>query len=198
MKQKKGLLQKLGLMPKYSEISLFLTAFTFLLTILPTVQSVNSILEISTNLANLIFVVIPFFLGLIFSIYYAFSKSPTPRLAKFFMLFFVLATNFIAALFALGTIIHIGSSVVVMIFPIINVINSILILSFFRAGVVNADCVADKNATYKELTVGSICVLAIVFISQYILKNMLTITFSICLSYSSIVNNYVTKILDRK
>jgi hypothetical protein len=192
-----NLFQKIGLIPRYTEVSLFLTALTFILVYLSNDEATRAVAGFATISPHVFLLFIFFVFGLFFSFYYALSDKETPGIAKFCMLIFVILTNFGVALFAF---ISISKEVhdYYIIFPAVNVINALIILTLFRAQIVDTNCISDKNARPVELAVGSLAVLILFLISQYLLKNYWAITFSICLSYSVMINDAFTKTFFRE
>jgi|WetSurMetagenome_2_1015567.scaffolds.fasta_scaffold120310_2 hypothetical protein len=192
-----NLFQKIGLIPRYTEVSLFLTALTFVLVYLSNNEAASIVTGFAVLSTRMFLLFIFYVLGLIFSFYYAVSDKETPSIAKLCMLIFIMLTNLGVALFAF---ISISREVhdYYIIFPALNVINALIILTLFRAKIVDENCISDENARPVELLIGSAAVLILFLISQYVLKNYWAITFSICLSYSSIINDAVTRTLFRE
>ena len=192
-----NLFQKIGLIPKYTEVSLFLTALTFVLIYLSNSEAARAVTGFATIDPRTFLLFILFLLGLIFSFYYAVSDKETPRFAKVCMLMFIMLTNLGVALFAFVSISREVHDYYI-IFPALNVINAVVILVMFRAEIVDERCISNENARPVELLIGGTAVLILFLISQYILKNYWAITFSVCLSYSSIINGALTKTLFRE
>jgi hypothetical protein len=189
-----NLFQKIGLIPRYTEVSLFLTALTFTLIYAANNEAPRAVTGLATISPAAFLLFIVFLLGLIFSVYYALSDKETPGFAKVCMLMFVILANFGAALFAFASISREANGYY-LIFPALNLINAVMLLLMFRGGMVNEECVSNENAKPIDLFIGTASVFVLFLISQYILKNYWAITFSVCLSYSSAINDAVTKTL---
>ena len=190
-----GILEWLGLIPKYTETSLFLTALTFTLLYL-TDDGIRDTLESFASgyydPRGMIFLLI-FFAGLIYSFYYALSDKKTPAFARTCMLIFVVFTNFGVG-FSSGLYILKSSEGYLAIFPIMNLINAILLIIMFRAKIIDEACISDENASRPEILVGSAALLIIFAFSHYIMHNYWALTFSICLAYSTMINEFFTRI----
>jgi len=182
-------LQRVGLIPRFTEVSLFLSSVTFLL-LLSDAEFVRALSGFAfTNFA--VMIPIAYLLGLIFSFYYAISNKKTPLFAKVCMLLFVILTNFWVAFFAFISILREGNGYYI-IFPLLNLIQAFIILSLVSV-VMNERCISDENAKPVELFIGTLLICFLFLISHFVLKNYWAITFSICLSYSSVINDAVTK-----
>ncbi len=183
-KEWKDKLNKIGLIPKYSEVYLFLVAVTFLLLFVLNKQFRYFLLE-----WIILFLLI--FIGIPFSIYYAFSSKKPTKYARDCMTTFVVILNCFIALDLVFYIMSISKNFLLYLFPILNLINAYLLMTL---NLDSDDLYLNKNAKRHEIVIGFIFLLIVFIISNYILKNYWAITFSICLVYSSMLNKLVTKL----
>jgi len=95
-----NLFQKIGLIPKYTEVSLFLTALTFVLVYLSNSEAASIVTGFAVLSTRMFLLFIFYVLGMVFSFYYAISDKETPGIAKLCMLMFIMLTNLGVALFA--------------------------------------------------------------------------------------------------
>ena len=197
----KNILIKMGIIPRYSEVSLFLMSLTFLLLFFT-----NSIIgkEIysflighnndPTDLIASIFFVIIIFLGAILSIYNGFVKRKKEDIEKYCMLFFAVIINSVIGIIAASYIIM-HSEGYLIIFPILNIVESFLTLLIFRyTSAIDIDAISDEDARTNEIKIGIIATIIIFILSQYVFKNFWAITFSICLAYVAFVNDILSSL----
>ena len=92
------------------------------------------------------------------------------------MLFFAVIINSYIG-FKSGTYILSKSSDLWIIFPILNILNSVSLILLFKMGVINENSISDENTNYWELVIGSFVLITIIFISNFIYKNYWAITF---------------------
>ena len=98
-KLKQGWLYKLGLIPTYTEVTLFLMGLTFLLLLFSNIVFLEEMFNFLLDDFDLemIGVVIFFVIGLGMSIYHSFSNKKVTRASKNLMLFFAIIINFMLA-----------------------------------------------------------------------------------------------------
>jgi uncharacterized membrane protein YhdT len=191
---KRNWLKKMGIIPKYTEVSLFLISLTFLLLL--TIDA-----SFRKELFNLIFGEIdevtllapPLILaGLILSTYHVFSRRLITKTEKQIMLAFAVSINFLAGTSA-GIYILKQSKGLWIIFPILNIVSAFLLAILFRAEIIREDSILDKQAKKLEIFLGVILVSIIFFVSHFVFKNYWAITFSISTSYATNLNEIISK-----
>jgi len=130
-------------------------------------------------------------LGMVFSVYYAFSIKPISRGNKNLILFFVLFVNlFIAFTIADYAFNHPGF--IPITFSILNIIIAYLsFIALVRSIKDRSVNISDKQPEKFELIIGSIIVICLFYISHYILNNFWAITFSICMVYAVSINRFI-------
>jgi uncharacterized BrkB/YihY/UPF0761 family membrane protein len=131
--------------------------------------------------------------GAFLSTYHVFTKRLMTKLEKQVMVTFAVFTNFIAGYFA-GEHILKQSKGIWIIFPILNIASAVLLLFLFRMGVIKEDSISDKQAKKSEIILGAIFVFITFLVSQYFFKNYWAITFSVCTSYATNLNEVFNKI----
>jgi len=193
-KLKQGWSYKLGLVPTFTEVALFLMGLTFLLLLFSNIVFLEEILNFLLDDFDprTIVVIIFFIVGLVMSVYHAFSNKKVSRASKKFMLFFAVIINFLVGFFA-GFYILRNTKGFLVILPIINIISAFLLISLMRLGKITTMSISDKQAKLRELVLGAIMVVIIFTISQYIFHNYWAITFSLCLVYATNINNFINK-----
>jgi len=197
MAEKRGgtdnFLQRVGLIPKYSEISLYLTALTFVLLFLTNREVGDILFNFFPRDFEGILLLFIFFAGLLSSFYCVVSDEVTPKFIKSCMLIFVIFTNLGVAVYG-GLYILKNVEGFFIVFPVLNMVNAVLLLLLLRVNVIDEASISDENARPCEVLVGSVSLVVLFMFSQYLLGNFWAVTFSVCLAYSSMVNDFVTRV----
>jgi hypothetical protein len=234
----KEYLKELGIIPQYTEISLFLIGLTLLLFLFANFTIIKDAIgffidhvkNINLNITDFLNSKIPtkeqkvidnildsllaiiiiggvlgaLVFGWFLSIYHVFAEKPMSIFEKKLILFFVTLTLIIVAISAyfhsIEKVLESKQSIIWFIFPVFNLVGGFLFLAlaFPQEDVVSPKLIADKQAKREEVIVGTIAVFIIFFISNYILKNHWSITFSICTSYAALFNEMISRLLFRK
>ncbi len=108
------------------------------------------------------------------------------------MIAYAIITSIMVSLFAVSFAIE-NTMGVSIIFPILNIADIIILWSFFDNNIINESYIINKPARGYEIIIGSIIILVIFIISQYVFKNYWAITFSICLVYAMSLNENICK-----
>jgi DNA-directed RNA polymerase subunit RPC12/RpoP len=176
------------LIPTYDELSLFLTAATLIL-----LYVVNTAMreQIHNWIAghNYVWVYIMgaiFLCGLGLSVYHVFTTREKTDVEKWGMLIFAVLANAISGIVA-GLYVLRGDNARnwLIIFPIWNIINGVLLLLMLRLKVIDEECVADRDAMASEVIIGLVAVIIIFVFCNYVFKLHWAITFSICTIYAT-------------
>ncbi|MBU1046043.1 hypothetical protein KJ616_02905 [Patescibacteria group bacterium] len=191
---KKGWLYKLGLIPTFTEVVLFLTGLTFLLLLFLNTLFLEEFFDFFLRDFDLemIGIMIFFIIGLVMSFYYVFSNKIIPRKSKGYILLFAVIINFLVGFFA-GFYALTRAKGFVIIFPSVNIISAFLLLFFVRINLITTKSILDKQAKLSEILIGSIIVIVVFTISQYVFHNYWAITFSLCLVYATNINHFISK-----
>jgi uncharacterized membrane protein YhfC len=72
-----------------------------------------------------------------------------------------------------------------IIFPLWNIINGVLLLAMFRMKIIDTECIIDRDATATQVIIGLIAVLVLLIFCNYVFKLHWSITFSICIIYTT-------------
>lgn len=185
--QEKTWLYRLGFIPKYTEITLFLMGYTFLLLL-----TINPLFRREFFEAKYLphFILIGI-VGIILSVYHVFSKRLMLNIEKYLILIYAISISFIVGCYS-GIYALEHSQGIWVIFPALNIVSAFFLFFLFRTSVL------DKQARKSEIILGIILVSIILFISHYILKNYWAITFSISTFYATNLNEIFNKIFPLK
>lgn len=186
----------------YDEETLLLISSSVILLFIYNLEFRELIFGFSNMSMEAFFVSLTLFIGIVLTIYNAFSRNNIGKLQKKIMLFFVIFVNYLAGVIASFYIIDKDwfgeTTIFIIIFPLINIYNAINLSFLFLSGAIDINSILNKNME-KYKIVPSFIVIGIIFIiSQFVLKNYWALTFSLCILYATIVNKYIEKIFFRK
>jgi len=184
---------RMGIIPKYTEVVLFLMSLTFLLLFINNPLFKEEFLDFFFSGSDVWLSIggIAILYGIYLSIYHAFSEKKITKRTKFVMLFFAVVVSALVGLKAGFYILEQPGQGFFIIFPILNIASALLLLILFRVDVITISSISDRQAKRSEIILGSIAVLFILLVSQFILKNYWAITFSMCVAYATDVNEII-------
>jgi len=164
------------LVPTYDKLSLFLMAVTLILLYLANGQT-------ESTTYRTIFSLVLIFLVVLFS--QLSTSRKTSDFKKKVMLFFAVLTNAITGIIA--GIYLLSTSVFrwLLVFPIWNIINGVLMFLMVSLRVIDEECISDRKATVVDIILGLAAVLVIFIVCNYVFKLYWAITFSICIVYTT-------------
>jgi len=172
--------------PQYDEIVLFTMSFTCILLLLTSVLThYSDIQSISPTEYDprIIVAVFIFFAGLVLSLYHAFFDRPKTSLQKSFMLFFAILVNAFSGFMAGGyDLAHARGWLII--FPILNMLNCVILLFMWRSGVLDESSISDQHAPRGQILLSAAMVLLLYYLCHVIYNFPWIQTLSICLVYS--------------
>lgn len=173
--------------PVYDELSLFLMAVTLILLGLanaPMREQIHNWMK-SQSVHIYLWAVIVLG-GVCLSIYHVFTTREKTDIEKMIMLIFAVLTNAGAGIVA-GVYVIKNSDVHnwLIVFPIWNIINGVLLLLMLRFRIIDTECISDRDATITDVIIGLAAVLVIFILCNYVFKLYWAITFSICIIYAT-------------
>jgi hypothetical protein len=187
-------LRALGFIPQYSEITSYLISITFLLLLV-----VNSELrdiffpsDFSYNRRAFIFPIL--LIGIIFSIYNAFKNRIITTTEKHLILFLIVIVNIFMAISA-GVYTLEEAQGWLIAFPLLNIFNALFLFALFKSKILNEKAIGNRQVKKKEVILGTISIILILLISQYVFSHYWAITFSICLVYATMIVDLSNKII---
>ena len=125
-----------------------------------------------------------FMLGMFLCMYHVFTKRRKTEAEKGIMLLFAVsinaATGFIAGFYMLKE-----SPGWLFLFPVWNIINSILLIVMQYVNLFDEDRISDRDATITQVILGSVAILIIFYICNNVFKLHWAITYSICIIYTT-------------
>ncbi|OGW40246.1 MAG: hypothetical protein A2X58_08485 [Nitrospirae bacterium GWC2_56_14] len=176
------------LIPHYDELVLFTMSLTCLLLLVTGVLS--HMPEIATSSRQFdpgifipfIFIAI-FMAGLILSLYHAFVDRPKTEIQKSFMLFFAVLINVFSGFMGSGYSLTTANGWFIV-FPIINMINSMILLFMWRYGHFDESSISDQQASKGQVMLAGTMVLILFYLCHVVYEFIWIQTLSVCLVYS--------------
>jgi DNA-directed RNA polymerase subunit RPC12/RpoP len=174
--------------PSYDELTLFLMAAAFISLYFANSTMREQIYKGITAFDDLrvYFLVVVIMGGMGLSIFHIFTRRTKSDYEKRIMLIFAVLTNAISGIAAgVDVIRNTDSPNLLIVFPLWNIINGVLMLLLMRGGFINERCIADRDATAGEVIFGLLAMLVIFIFCNYVFKLYWAITFSICIIYAT-------------
>jgi len=188
------------LIPTYDKLSLFLMAVTFILLYATNIKMLSQTRDLIHRFAtdpkyqrlfNTILIYLAGFLFLVLII-------PREKIdyKKWIMLGFAVLTNTGTGIIA-GVYVIRNTAVInwLLVFPVWNIINSVLMLLMVSLRVIDEECISDRKATLVQIILGLTAVLVIFILCNYVFKMYWAITFSICMVYTTSFDRALQNVL---
>lgn len=174
--------------PVYDELSLFLMSVTLIFLYAGNSQMQGIIRYVIAHIreGGILILSLAYLTGFGLSLYHVFVSREKTSFEKMIMMLYAVVTNAGTGIIAGWYVIKHGSiHNWLLIFPIWNIINSVLLLLMLRFRIVDEECISDRDATAKQVILGLIAVFVIFIICNYVFKLHWAITFSICIIYTT-------------
>ena len=81
-----------------------------------------------------------------------------------------------------------------IIFPLWNIINGIILLAMLRLKMIGMDCISEHNATHAQVRLGLIATIIMFICCQYFFRLHWAITYSICIAYTTSLDKSVRSV----
>ncbi len=151
---------------------------------------------------GVIFLFLPFSVGLVLSVFHAFSTRRKAFPEKATMLFFAVAISAVTGLYAGWLILKAATHILWSIVALWNLIYAGLLILKFEHVVVeddlDGDYVSDTDATLGEIIFASISVLVILLSCHYWFDLPWAITYSVCIAYITSFDRALRKVCLRR
>jgi hypothetical protein len=181
--------EKFGfLIPTYDAMSLFLMAVTWILLYIVNNQLNQTIQTflMTQHWSLIIYVLTIPAAFLIIGIYQIFIKREKSDFERTIMLWFAIVTNILTGIVASVYIIkNIEVRNWQLIFSIWNIVNAVVLYLMLVADFIDENCIVDRQTTPAQIVLGTAVTIVIVLICNYVLKLHWSITFSICIVYTT-------------
>lgn len=152
---------------------------------------------------SIIFLLLPFALGMGLSVFHAFSRKAKTSYEKGLMLFFAVGISGATGIYMGWHMLRGPGSIWLLPFAIWNVAYSgLLILKFESIVVLENDWegpyVSDRDATMGQIVFGSAAAIVILLLCGYWLKLHWVITYSICITYTTGIDRQIQRLLGKR
>lgn len=178
------------LIPTYDKLSLFLMTVTLILLYVGNSQVRDWMRDLTQagHSESIVFLTVFnfFFILCIILFFQILVPSEETDFKKKIMLFFAVLINAITGIIA-GTYVvrNATASNWLLVFPIWNIINCVLLLLMLYFRIIDEDCISDRKATFVQTIIGLTAVLFVFILCNYVLKLHWAITYSICIVYTT-------------
>ena len=198
MEQEKRNLFAWLFIPRYNELALFLMSFAFVLLFFTHADlRAASFKPLFGNFNLRVLIALGLFvLGIMFSLYHVFTAREKTEGEKAVMLFFAAIVSGLSGI-AAGIHILKNSHGILIVFPIWNLVNGILLLIMYRFEMIDESSIVDDNATTFQVISGSMVVVATLIVCRFVFKMYWAITFSICVTYASNLNGMLQSLFSK-
>jgi hypothetical protein len=179
------------LIPKYDSMSVFLMAITWILVLLTNPKSTNRLSDFLSHFPtkypvwNTLMAYLALFaiIGLCF--YMVLSGRYKTDVEKKLMAVFAAITTIVTA-YACWIYLKKSHQIIDwrIIFPLWNIFNARILLQMLISGVINEDCVGDRQPSLLQVFLGLTAVITIFIFCNYKFDMYWAVTFSICIAYT--------------
>jgi len=195
------------LLPRYDSLTLFALSSAFVLLLLldpkaprhPWALAVPISKELGEPLARVVWSLAEHFailvplaaIGMVLSLLGVFYPKPKPKEVKWLMLCFAVVVTAGTGLYA-GYLMLTTARSWLMVFPAWNILNSVVPLLLFRAGLLDTEVIVDTAARFWQVIVTLVVTAALLMVCLYIFELHWAVTYSICVGYTTSLNHAVT------
>jgi hypothetical protein len=184
--------------PTYDELSLFLMAVTLIVLYLTNGRMREEVIGFAMRGDILrLCIYLPIFLaGMFLSLYHVFTPRAKTDIEKGIMMLFAVTMNAASGIIA-GLYMWKHFRGWLVIFPIWNIVNGILLLLMLRLKIIDEECISDRNMTAAQVIIGLAAVLSIFALCNFVFHLYWAITFSICIVYTTSFDKAVQSVFPR-
>jgi hypothetical protein len=168
------------LVPTYDELSLFLMAVMLIVLYLANGGMRDDVNRFAMRLDKwrLFISAMVLLAGMLLCLYHVFTPRKKTDAEKVLMMLFAVTMTAASGIIA-GLYLWKQCFGWLLIFPIWNIVNGVLLVLMWRCNIIDEDCIADRDATIPQVIIGLIAVLAIFIFCNYVFKLHWSITYSI-------------------
>ncbi len=169
--------------PRFDNLTLFTFSVTLILLFSVNGQMYEDLYKAFFMDGRIMALLIASAAGMVFSFFNVFFKREKSEFEKLFMLIFAVCVTGGTGIYA-GILMLKEHSGWLMIFPLWNIANGIVILALFRLGIIGTECVTDEAATLFQIALSIITVSVLLLVCQYAFRLHWATNFSICACYA--------------
>ncbi len=189
--------------PKYDELTIFMMTVALLLLFFFDGSFRGKVFwlvaEFGSDAFRVVILILLFLAGGLLSVYHVFTERRKTSIEKGAMLFFAVMTNALCGMLASGHILKNWGDApgILIVFPLWNFINCLLLLILLRVGVINETSVSDENARSGEVIFGFLITLGIFVLCRFVFELYWAVTFSICAVYATSFSDALAAVFGR-
>jgi hypothetical protein len=184
------------LLPSYDEITLFTLSFAIIVLYLMSGKFREDIYKAITTAGNghIIAYGLVAAAGMFLSFVNIFLRIEKYDSEKYLMLFFAVVVTAGTGIYS-GYIILGESKGWLLIFPIWNIINGVILLFLLRLGALDTECIVENGFDFLQVLASVASVGVILGLCNYVFKMHWVISYSICVCYTITINDAIHSVL---
>jgi hypothetical protein len=196
-------LKRTGFLPTYSEGGLFLMSLALILLLITSRELWSDILTVLEAVSDssrggwiaiLMFFIIP--VGILYSIFHAFTKTKKDKWAKFYMFHFAIWMNIFSG-YAVAMHVFNTATWYFIILSIWNFLNVGLLMWLYDRNYINESSINKREVRWIELLFGSLLIISLWILGEIILGWYWAVTFSLSVGYATALNQNVKKLFPK-
>jgi hypothetical protein len=188
-------------LPRYDDATLFTLSITLLLLLAVNAQlqdDIKTLLAFKEHIDPRLYVLAAaFVLGMLLSLVNVFIRRQKSGFEKSAMLIFAVVVTAGAGIYA-GFKMFESYRGWLMIFPIWNIINGVLLLLYVRAGVITTKCITDETASFFDIASSLVVITILLGLCQYFFKLHWVYTYSIVVCYTMSLHSVLQDFLPKR
>ena len=191
----KRIIQFFTFIPSYDEMSLSLISVAFLILVFtnPT-QGIAMYKHMPISLQLFTLLSVAFFVaGMGFSIYHVFTTRQKTAPERLLMFFFAIMANYASCILA-GVYIFKSMSGWVLVFPILNIINGIILTLRCGFNFIDEYIISDEDVTIRQMLIGLLAICFVLVMCQNVFHLYWGLTFSICVTFATSLSSLVRRV----
>jgi hypothetical protein len=183
-------------LPSYDEITLFTLSFAFVLLCLVSGRLREDLYRMASSVhsGKVIIIALLAAAGMFLSFVSIFFPREKYDSEKWLMLLFAVVVTAGTGIYS-GLMILRESKGWLLIFPIWNIINGVILLVLLRFGVLDTDCIVENDFNFLQVLVSAVSVGIILGLCHYVFKMHWVISYSVCVCYTITINDAIYNIL---
>jgi hypothetical protein len=156
-----------------------------------------------TATMSILFLFLPFGLGMVLTVFHAFSEKNKSSLEEGLMLFFAVAISAGTGIYIGWYILRGGGNILLILFGICNLVYSVLLIYQFERIVFtekdfDGAYISGRNATMGEILSSSVSATILLLCCKLLVKFDWIISYSICITYATSLERQIRKLLVKK
>jgi hypothetical protein len=187
--------------PRYDDLTLFTLSVTLLFLLMTNGQLQNSLVTFLTSgYQHLGFYVLLAMWagGMVLSMVTVFFDRRKSDFEKHLLLIFAVGITAGTGIYA-GILMFESFRSWLLIFPIWNILSGVILILYFRTGVVTTKCISDEHASFVDIVTSLIAMTILLAVCQYVFKLHWVYTYSIAVCYTmslhSVLQDFFPKIM---